>query len=210
MRGSTEMLTDDILEDDGSSGCVKEDTEHLLLDSAPIGNAQGQRQDTACDPGDSRGVGGSALSPKLLTGGIARERFERERLEREQLATQNAGANITPLLPVEQRTQQRVDRPMIASDNMPEVILPPASLPPRIIETAPIPSAPLQAGPPQGLLPSVIVAADPAQTPHPAPANSIYDQRTPGAITQASHNATHQPSPGSIRPSETGLLPLAP
>jgi len=46
----SEMLADDILEDDGSSGCVKEDTEHLLLDSAPIGNAQGQRQDTACDP----------------------------------------------------------------------------------------------------------------------------------------------------------------
>jgi len=54
------MLTDDILEDDGSSGYVKEDTEHLFLDSAPIGNAQGQRQDT---PATRRGVGGSALPP---------------------------------------------------------------------------------------------------------------------------------------------------
>jgi len=143
---------------------------------------------------------------------LARERFERERLEREQPATQNAGTNITPLIPVEQRTQQRVARPMIASDNMPEIILPPANFPAASTpgQTTPVVTTPVIPGPPPGLLPSAIVAADPAQTPHPAPANSIYDRRTPGAITQASHNAAHQPSPGSIRPSETGLLPLVP
>ena len=69
----SEMLADDILEDDGASpthGSVREDMEQLLWESAPVVIAQGQRQDSADAPGDSRGVGGSALPPQLLTGGI--------------------------------------------------------------------------------------------------------------------------------------------
>ena len=63
-----EVLADDILDDDGSSFSVMEDTEQLLQDSAPVVIAHRWVEETAGNRGDSRGVGGSP--PQLLTGGI--------------------------------------------------------------------------------------------------------------------------------------------
>ena len=57
------------------------------------------------------------------------------------------------------------------------------------------PSQAIPSGPPP-LLPSAIAPADPGQIPHPAPVFSIYERQPPPA--------------GSVRPSELGLMPLAP
>ena len=92
--------------------------------------------------------------------------------------------------------QQRVARPT----NIPEHLTAPASLPPRTSES----------GPPPGLVPSVIGTIDPTQVPLPAPVDSVYDRRSPEAVTQTGLSIARQPSSGSARPSETGLIPLRP
>ena len=66
------------------------------------------------------------------------------------------------------------------------------------------PAASPPTGPPPGLVPSVVVPADPSQVPHPAPVNSIYDRRSPG-VFQAGLGTS-----GAVRASQVGMLPLEP
>jgi hypothetical protein len=66
----SEMLADEVIEDEGSSFSAMDGTEQLQLNSAPVVIALGLWQASTGGGGASRPAGGSAHSPQLLTGGI--------------------------------------------------------------------------------------------------------------------------------------------
>ena len=66
------VLADDVFEVDGSACTVMEDVEQSLRHSASVVIAQGRGKVSVGGCGDSRTVGGTSYSPKLLTGGISR------------------------------------------------------------------------------------------------------------------------------------------